>query len=340
MKSIEKRWVIAVFLIFLLTQTDNLYGQEQFQRSQYENIAFVINPALTGVDDEVKFVGGYRSQWSAFEYAPVNYYGGFSGTISSLKKKFSGGRTIRLSQSQVYGKPLNKVGEWNHGVGLYLSGDHAGPFHQYSAYFNYAFIYSISQEYKIGFGVSADINFQQFHDKNVAVYSADLDQVYQDYINQNRNRIEGNLNVGVSLVGHNLFLAYSIHHLTSNSNLETVVADIDPGLYHYLIGGYNFLFSDQLTFQPSLLMGYNKYNSFTLDIQTRLKYRELLWGGLGYRHDNAAVFLLGFTIGNSLSFGYSYDYQFNEIGPYTKGTHEITLCYALYKEGKWGSVIW
>ncbi len=63
------------------------------------------------------------------------------------------------------------------------------------------------------------------------------------------------------------------------------------------------------------------------DVNALLKYKEVFWGGLGYRVGESVIVLLGVQY-KDFRIGYSYDINVNKLGlPVFGGTHEIMLNY-------------
>ena len=327
-------------VILLLTVTTNLYGQEQFQLTQFNNSAHAINPAFTGIEDRINAAVGFRKQWSGLNDSPLYYYAGMSGTINAFKTRYTRKPSLRLSVPRYFNKLDQEIGTYKHGVGFYVSGDHFGAFDQYSTYFSYAFIYNISKRHKLSFGASANLDFQQFNRNEISLYSADQDQVYQSYLQDHRSRFEGHLNFGIALTGARLFAGYSLHQGISLRSRISINADIDPGNYHHLMAGYNLPISQDLVFQPSVYLRYNRVNPYSLNMMARIRYQEQFWGGIGYRQDQSVAFLLGFSVQEEFRISYSYDFPTQGPGIYFQGSHEFTLGLSLYRDKISGDFLW
>ena len=64
-----------------------------------------------------------------------------------------------------------------------------------------------------------------------------------------------------------------------------------------------------------------------LDVDAILRYKEVFWGGVGYRLGESIIILLGVQY-KDFRIGYSYDISLNVLGlPIYGGTHEIMLNY-------------
>jgi hypothetical protein len=63
----------------------------------------------------------------------------------------------------------------------------------------------------------------------------------------------------------------------------------------------------------------------SLDANLRVIYKDMAWAGFSYRMNDAIAVMAGFTINESLVFGYSYDIPTSDIQTVTSGSHEIML---------------
>ena len=93
-------------------------------------------------------------------------------------------------------------------------------------------------------------------------------------------------------------------------------------------------------FQPSTLIMANSENDVVIDVVGKLKYRELIWGGLSFRHEDAVGFLLGFIIEEKVFVNYSYEFHTNEIQKYSSGSHELVLGYRVFNDRSSKPFLW
>ena len=63
-----------------------------------------------------------------------------------------------------------------------------------------------------------------------------------------------------------------------------------------------------------------------IDVSMRLLYNNLLWGGLGWRLDDAAIVMIGGHYKN-IQAGYAYDFPVSAIRKGSTGSHEIFMKY-------------
>jgi type IX secretion system PorP/SprF family membrane protein len=331
--------ILQIFVLFFLI--GNVLAQEYFQLTQYLYSAHAINPAFSGIEDLVNTNIGVRTQWTSIAESPTTFYAGFNGSISGLKNTLSDQRTLRTSVPRYYNKLQNQPGSIQHGVGFYLFQDAFGPYRETSGYLTYAFSYQINKNYKIATGLSLEVSNQRFRENDVSLYNPDQDIVYQQYVDGPGNISHLNLNGGVALYGNNLFIGYSIHHFArariSQDNFTEAGVN---GLYHFILAGINIPMGPEWMFQPSTLLKVNSENKSVIDVAGKLKYRELIWGGLSYRHEDAIGFLLGFIIDEKIFVNYSYDFHTNSIRKYSSGSHELVLGYRVFSDRSSKPFLW
>lgn len=333
--------LVAGVLIWCVLNTSLLKAQEQFHSNQFIYSAHAINPAFAGIEDLVNLNLGFRKQWAAIQEAPTNYYLGFSGSLSGIKNAFSDRKTLRTSVPRLYDKMQNEKGAINHGLGVYLSGDSFGPFRRTSLFLGYSFIYSFNDKYKISIGLSTEFSNQRFRADDISVYDPDQDLIYQQYANGAGNETYLNLNPGLVFYGKKFFIGYSAHQvLNLQLSSEAVSGNTEEGIYHFLIAGYNIPLSRQVIFQPSTLVKYNARYPLVADVVLKLKYREVFWGGLSYRYGDAFGFQMGFQMTKKLYVSYSYEASTSDIGPYSKGTHELILGYRVFNDKVSKPLLW
>ena len=78
------RFLVLTTTLFLISISG--YCQDNFNFSQYFQVAPVLNPAFTGIDDFLDIKLNYRSQWSGFNDSPSTNYFGINGPIKKKNK--------------------------------------------------------------------------------------------------------------------------------------------------------------------------------------------------------------------------------------------------------------
>ncbi len=63
------------------------------------------------------------------------------------------------------------------------------------------------------------------------------------------------------------------------------------------------------------------------DINAYFGLFDRLWIGTSYRSNKSAAGLFQYALNNQLKIAYSYYFDFNKLGSYSNGSHEIMLRY-------------
>ena len=90
------------------------------------------------------------------------------------------------------------------------------------------------------------------------------------------------------------------------------------------MGGYRFHINRDLDLEPGGLFKTTENWNPQGDVSLRLYYLMDFWAGISYRTNNSLIGMVGVRFDN-IFFGYSFDWNFSDIGNYNYGSHEITL---------------
>ncbi|HRH12400.1 MAG TPA: type IX secretion system membrane protein PorP/SprF [Bacteroidia bacterium] len=271
------------------------FAQQLPQYTQYMLNELAINPAVAGKEEYADARSNNRLQWIGITDAPRTYMLTVHGPIT-LK---------------------------NMGVGMHLYTDIVGPTRRTGINFSYAYHLKLKDDMKLSMGLSAGVlqwgidghklilhdsgdenlvtNYQTtyvpdfgtglyFHKKDRFYFGLSVPQLYQAKIG--------------------LYEKNSQSKLVSHFNLN---------------GAYKFDLNEDFKIEPSFLLKYAIPAPPKIDGGVRVIYKEMIWLGGAYRHNDAFTALIGYLYKNYLMIGYSYDYTTTNIRKYSSGTHEIML---------------
>lgn len=286
-------------------------AQQQGQYSQYMLNYFLINPAVAGTEDFLDIRLGYRNQWSGLSGAPKNYY-------------VSGHMPLNKIHDRHDRKFHNKMTEPYHVLGGMVTGQNAGAISQNSAYITYAFHLPLTKVWTMSMGAMAGAIQYRLNSEKLDYGDNMGDNATTNY----NNTIKPDLGLGVWLYSRKYFVGLSTMQLFSNrfGNGQ------DPGRlerHFYLTGGTNIKLNRELQLVPSLLLRTALPNAYQVDLNAKLKFMNLCWAGVSYRHQDAVVILAGANIKNTFEIGYSYDITTSGLNKYSNGTHELMLAFKL-----------
>lgn len=281
-----------IWLFSLLTVCS--IAQQLPQYSQYMLNELAINPAVAGKDEYADARSNNRYQWTGIVDAPRTYYLTVHGPIKAK----------------------------NMGLGMSLYTDIVGPTRRTGLNFNYAYHLKIKRDIFLSMGLSAGI-LQWGIDGSKLILRDDGDQ---NLLLTYRTTYVPDFGAGIYFHKKDRFyLGFAVPQLyeapielySSTNKSSRIVKQFN------LNGAYKFDLSDDFKIEPSFLIKYQTPTPPMIDGGLRLMYKEQVWIGGVYRHNDAFSSMIGYFYKNYLLIGYSYDFTTTAIKKYSTGTHEI-----------------
>lgn len=287
-----KRLVIFIFSVMLLA---DLKAQQLPQYTQYMLNQFAINPAFAGVEEFAEVRSDNRYQWIGITDAPRTYVLTVNGP---LKVK-------------------------NMGLGMNLFTDIVGPTRRVGLNFSYAYHIKLNKETKMSLALSAGVLQWGIDGHKLVLHDSGDESLLTQY----QTTYVPDFGAGVLIHNKKFYLGVAVPQLyESKINLYPGTQTTGKLVMHFNVNGaYKFDIGDDFKVEPSFLLKYETPAPFKLDVGARVIYKEQLWLGGAYRHNDAYTALLGVMIKNYLMIGYSYDFPTTNIRKYSSGTHEIML---------------
>ena len=322
----KKLYTLSLFL-FVLTI---VHAQQKPHYTQYILNNYILNPALSGIENYFDVKLSARDQWVGLDGAPKTTYITIQGPIGKEDTKTSatsfeipGGNPRGESYWESYtaSKP-------HHGIGLTIVNDRTGNFNNLTANVTYAYHIGLSPTTNLSAGFGAGVNHLH-RDLSKTDFGGGVN-VDPAQTSDNINQLKPDLNAGLWLYSKDYFIGLSAQQIipqsrTFGDNTAPVTGKTVPHLF--ATAGYRFLISDDVNALPSVMM---KYISGTptkpqFDLNIKLQYHDLLWAGASYRLQDGYAAMVGMNVGNTLNVGYSYDFTSTPLNTTSKGTHEIII---------------
>ncbi len=319
------KFTILLFVVTIIGTGLHAQQEPQFTQNMFNRV--FTNPAFAGIGEGICVTGLIRQQWSGFKdsegekVAPETFLisidapvralrGGLSAVVMQDKIGFT--KTIALRIGYSY---IREMGYGKLGVG-----------------------------FQLGFN-NRTIDFSKF----IAVDPNDqlLQQMQGE---ESEILIDGALGVVYEVPDH-YFIGFSVNQVlqTKGKELASWTTNVDSTttgsfLYRmtldrtfYLQGGYEYVFRNHPNFAllPYAMIKFDQA-SVQLDIATLLEYKNMFWGGLNYRIQDAVSVIVGLQYKN-FKLGYSYDITTSKLGlGRTAGSHEVMLKYCFKIEAEKG----
>jgi len=302
--------ILVGSLIFSLLKVT--FGQQQGQYSMYMVNQYLLNPGVTGTEDYADIKAGFRGQWVGLSDAPNSYY--LTGHTPVGK---------HLGHKEHEGvKPL----PW-HSLGGMINGENTGPLNKSGVYMSYAYHIPLRTDMNISLG--AFIGGQQYRVKTEQL-RFDSRGGQDNVLTQNAIATSPDGSVGLWLYGKKVFTGISSLQVFNNK------IDVSTGQeasrsrlnrHYFFTAGYRIKVDSNWSLVPSLMVKGIHPAPISVDLNCKVRYKDMLWGGFSWRNQDAVIVIAGFTWDKRWDIGYSYDYTTSRLGQYSSGTHEVVVGY-------------
>lgn len=321
---------IVCFVIFL--QSIQLsFAQQRPQYTQYILNNYILNPALSGIENYTDVKISSRDQWVGLNGAPRTMYltlsiplgkKDYKTSATSFQVPGENPRGSRYWENYTASKP-------HHGIGFSIINDKTGLYNRFSANASYAYHIGLSPKTNMSVGFAGGIMkigrnaSQSTYDNN------DISDPAQGTV-ADVFKIRPDLSTGIWIYSANYFLGVSAQQVIPQKVSfvdDTLGFKIVPHLF--ATAGYRFLVNDDINAIPSVMVKYVSPLEPQVDVNVKFQYRDLLWAGGSFRFKYGYAAILGLNVGNTFNIGYAYDYTTTNLRTVSRGTHEIIIGFLL-----------
>jgi type IX secretion system PorP/SprF family membrane protein len=335
------RRLLSAFAVSLVSSV--IIAQQQPHYTQYAINNYILNPALTGIENYTDVKISHRQQWVGFTDAPVTTYftihtplgkKDYRATATSFGLEGENPRGSSYWQNYESAQP-------HHGIGLKIINDKTGPINRFGGYISYAYHLGIGAKTSIAAGFEAGI-------RNISLNAAKLNfdpnlPVSVDPAvgsSKEINNVKPDFGAGIWVYSGKYFIGLAAQQIIpqtvyySNNTVKNQTAKLVPHIFG--TAGYRFFVNDVVSALPSIMVKYINTLPTQVDANIKFQYRDFLWLGAGYRFKDGVSGMAGINISNTFNISYSYDYTTSNLNRYSNGSHEIVLGFLLNnKYGDW-----
>ena len=280
-------------------------AQQLPQFTSYQLSPFLYNPAFAGVDGTTQLNAVIRNQWSGVREAPQ------TDVISG------------------YGLLRNE----KMGLGATAFKDVAGADSRRGITLSYAYHLRVKNDMSLSLGLSA--GFLQYRlDHTIINPYDDSDPVFNSPI---LSSVVPTATFGAYLYADNFYASVALPQLLSSTfSLKDEYNDnslIEGGLTNHIFVGSGYIkdINDAFTIEPSLLLMLSSPAPASVELMTKLTYKDLLWTALSYRFNDAVCMYIGIDIDKRFYVAYAHDFVASELSTVTSGTNEFKLGFRFNK---------
>lgn len=293
---------ISILLLSIMLLSKICVAQQLPINTNYVLNNYAYNPAVAGSKPHAVINLNYRNQWAGFQDAPKTYMISLYSTIGKQKKV---------------------------AIGAFLNSDNVGLLSKTSGYLTFGYHVKLNKNYKLGLAASAGMI--QYR---IKLYDAKVADTGDDLLTG--NLLSNNVfdsNGGLYLYSDQLFFGVSTYQYLGNK-ITWKDSQSNLAQHMYATLGYTFKLSKKISLQPTALIKFSKPAPIQPEFSLRALYKNTFWIGGSYRMRESVSALIGFTLKDKLTLGYSYDIITSKIKTYTSGSHEISLTYQFIKSKK------
>lgn len=330
----------VTLILCIAVMACRLQAQQQPHYTQYVINNYIINPAITGIENYTDVKMSHRHQWAGLQDAPVTTYLTIHKPIGKKDD-----RTTSTSFDKPGENPRGKnfleeyeAAKPHHGIGLKIINDRTGPINRFAGYVSYAYHIGIGAQTSLAAGFEAGLvnislnrnklDFGTINPIDPAVYNS-------GHINQ----LRPDFGAGVWLYSASYFVGVSAQQIIAQKiyfSDNTVKQPSTTVPHLFATAGYRFFLDEDISATPSVMLKYIQPLPVQFDINTKIQYRDLMWVGGGYRLKDGFTGMVGLNVSNTFNVSYAYDYTISALNTVSKGTHEIVLGFLLgNKYGDW-----
>jgi type IX secretion system PorP/SprF family membrane protein len=309
-QTIGRVFVVGILFVTLLAPVLTQAQQAPLFSTYFFN-RYLNNPAFTGIDNQYRAFGFYRTQWTDVPGSPV-----------------TGGVTLEGAFWK------NRIG-----VGAFVVNDKIGVFNRTVAGVSYAQKIRFAKHHQISIGIEggAFINRINLAGTHAVQYND------PDLANQKASKAVYDFSFGIGYQWKGLLVGFSVPNVIqpnakygNNGSGETSYQYVR----HYnIFAQYKLaLLKGKFNITPTLVMRKAYASGFQADASLMFDYKNIVFVGAGYRNPFGVMVMGGVNIMDMFTVAYCYDHttQRNikgQVGP----THEIVAGFHLptdYKRKK------
>lgn len=332
-----KKTIIGLLMILFSFAA---FSQQRPHYTQYLMNQYIINPAISGIENYVDLKVSARDQWVGLAGAPKTAY--FTVHAPLGKEDY---RTSATSYSIPGENPRGKyywenyiAAEPHHGVGVSIINDRTGSYNRFTSTVSYAYHLGLSPTTNFAAGFAAGISKISI-DRTKHQYGEDggfVDPATGSILSGELFKIRPDISAGLYLYSRDYFIGLSAQQVIPQKIQfvdDAAFATNGKLIPHvFLQAGYRFLLTEDVNAIPSLMVKYvngSSKSNVQPEANLKLQYRDLFWVGGSYRYQDGYAAMLGLNVGNTFNVGYAYDFTTTNLNTVSRGTHELMIGFIL-----------
>lgn len=300
----------ALLIYIVVLGCVSVKAQQEAQFTQYMFNQVFYNPAASGYYDALNFTGIYRQQWVGFKDSKGNAVNPHSFLVNAdAPVKFLHG-----------------------GLGLSVMQDMLGFDTKLRVNLDYCYKLYIG---KGSLAIGAQLMFLNMK-RDFSKFEV-LDQGDPLFMNKGvQSTMLTDFGAGLLYsIPSKFYVSFSSTQLSEAKAILEGESEIKLSRHYFLSSAYRYVLpaDEKWELEPSVFIE-SGLVSTQVDLSCLLINRNTFWGGLGYRHQDAVMVMLGVDY-QGFRIGYAYDWTTSKMKKGgSMGSHEVMLNYQLKFESK------
>ncbi|MBP6025590.1 PorP/SprF family type IX secretion system membrane protein [Ferruginibacter sp.] len=301
--------------------------------TQYILNNYILNPAVSGIENYTEIKLSNRNQWTGINGAPVTSYFSIQTPIGKEDLRTSA-TSFEIPGENPRGKRLWEEytpPDAHHGVGFVAMNDKAGYINRWTLNGTYAYHRPLSVKTTLAAGFSAGITSVNLDRSKIEWASLDPNDPAVGISSGELKKLKPEIGAGLWLYSAQYFVGLSVLNIIPGK-AQFVTNDKYGSYYtpnYFLTAGYRFSLTDDVMMMPSVMFQYWQPQLGGLHTNVKFQYQDKVWVGGGYRFSDLISgysAMAGLNISNTFNVSYSYEVATtSRLRTYTKNTNEIML---------------
>ncbi|MBI3718700.1 MAG: type IX secretion system membrane protein PorP/SprF [Sphingobacteriales bacterium] len=311
----------------------SIKAQQRPYYTQYIMNNYILNPAISGIENYTDVKLSYRNQWVGIDGAPTTFY----FTIHTpIGKKDD--RTTATSFSTPGENPRGKAywqeytaPEPHHGVGMSIVNYKTGYINRFFINGSYAYHLGLSPKTNLAAGFAGGISSIGLDASQIKLANP-IDPAVPNAI-ATLHKVKAELSAGLWLYSADYFVGLSAQQIIPQKlQLTDTKYDNTTLVPHvFATAGYRFFLNDEVSALPSVMFRYVPSQPVFTDLNVKLQYLDRFWVGGNFRLKEGFAAMTGFNISSTFNVSYSYEVNNSRylLQSQQRGSHEIVLGFLL-----------
>lgn len=320
----------SFFSLFLLYSVI-LHAQQRPHYSQYVLNNYIINPAITGIENYADIKMSMRNQWVGIPGMPKTVY--LTAHTPLNKKDYRENITSLGMKNNPIGYDFTETytaAAPHHGIGISAFNYSTGYINRINAMATYGYHMGLSEKWSLGGGFGAGFSQVAINRSQIVIENSNDPLI--GALTGIKRKLKPDLSAGLYLYSSKYFLGISGQQLIP-AKLDITDTSYQTSLIPHLFAtaGTRIRLNEYISFLPSVMFRYIKNLPLTVDYNFKLQYINFLWAGVNVRRGDGISTMLGVNFNSTLNVSYAYDMTASKtlLGPLNKGTHELVLGFVL-----------